>query len=84
MSEPIQAETWQRVQRPEGRVVQSSEALLELLRVISERVSGSELPLVPQPDPLRGVAKASQPSPIYKRFVERCLRDKGYEPLGWE
>lgn len=33
---------------------------------------------------IRGISKASQPSPIYKKFVEKCLRDKGYEPLGWE
>ncbi|HOK06138.1 MAG TPA: cell envelope biogenesis protein OmpA [Syntrophales bacterium] len=32
---------------------------------------------------VRGVAKASEPSPLYKRFVERCLRERGYEPLGW-
>jgi OmpA family protein len=24
------------------------------------------------------------PSPIYRRFVERCLADKGYEVIGWE
>ncbi|MGZ3578234.1 MAG: cell envelope biogenesis protein OmpA [Syntrophales bacterium] len=33
---------------------------------------------------VRGVSKASEPSPIHKRFVEKCLRDRGYEPLGWE
>ncbi|NPU83454.1 MAG: cell envelope biogenesis protein OmpA [Syntrophaceae bacterium] len=33
---------------------------------------------------VRGVAKASRPSPLYKRFVDKCLRDRGYEPLGWE
>lgn len=31
----------------------------------------------------RGLVKASQPSPVYKSFVDRCLREKGYEPLGW-
>ncbi len=33
---------------------------------------------------LHGLYKASKPSPVYKAFVNRCLRDKGYEPLGWE
>lgn len=33
---------------------------------------------------IRGISMASQPSPIYKKFVEKCLRDKGYEPIGWE
>jgi outer membrane lipoprotein SlyB len=33
---------------------------------------------------VRGIYKASQPSPVYKAFVNRCLRDKGYDPLGWE
>jgi len=31
-----------------------------------------------------GIFKAAQPSPIYKEFVDRCLREKGYSPLGWE
>ncbi|MBP9020123.1 MAG: cell envelope biogenesis protein OmpA [Syntrophobacterales bacterium] len=33
---------------------------------------------------VRGVVKASQPSPVFKSFVNRCLKEKGYEPLGWE
>ena len=33
---------------------------------------------------VRGVLKTSQPSPVYKRFVERCLREKGYDPIGWQ
>jgi len=33
---------------------------------------------------IRGVSKASQPSPIHKRFVDKCLIDKGYEPIGWD
>jgi hypothetical protein len=33
---------------------------------------------------MRGVSKASEPSPIHKRFAEKCLRERGYEPLGWE
>lgn len=26
---------------------------------------------------------ASEPAPIYKRYVDRCLTDRGYEPIGW-
>lgn len=26
----------------------------------------------------------SGPSPTYKQFVERCLRERGYEAIGWE
>lgn len=33
---------------------------------------------------VRGISKASQPSPLHKRFVERCLRERGYDPIGWE
>lgn len=31
-----------------------------------------------------GLFKASEPTPIYKRFVEYCLFEKGYQPLGWK
>lgn len=24
------------------------------------------------------------PSPVYKNFVNRCLREKGYDPIGWQ
>jgi outer membrane lipoprotein SlyB len=33
---------------------------------------------------VRGIAKASQPTPVFKAFVNRCLKEQGYEPLGWE
>jgi hypothetical protein len=33
---------------------------------------------------IRGTSRASQPSPVFKNFVNRCLREKGYEPIGWE
>lgn len=32
---------------------------------------------------LRGLFRASEPSPVYKQFVNRCLAERGYEPLGW-
>ena len=33
---------------------------------------------------IRGLFKSGQPSDVHKRFVEKCLRDRGYEPIGWE
>jgi outer membrane lipoprotein SlyB len=33
---------------------------------------------------IRGASRASSPSPTYKNFVNRCLHEKGYEPIGWE
>jgi hypothetical protein len=33
---------------------------------------------------LQGLFRSREPDPVYKRFVERCLRDKGYEPIGWK
>jgi hypothetical protein len=32
----------------------------------------------------RGVIRSGDPDPIFRRFVEKCLRDKGYEPIGWQ
>jgi hypothetical protein len=31
-----------------------------------------------------GMFKVKDPSPVYKNFVDRCLREKGYETIGWE
>jgi outer membrane lipoprotein SlyB len=31
-----------------------------------------------------GLFKAAEPSPVYKNFVNKCLKDKGYEPIGWQ
>ena len=31
-----------------------------------------------------GLDQSNEPSPAFKRIVERCLIDKGYEPIGWE
>ena len=33
---------------------------------------------------LHGLFSASEPSPVHKGFVERCLRDRGYELTGWQ
>ena len=32
----------------------------------------------------RSVFKSDGPDPVYKNFVDRCLREKGYEPMGWQ
>ena len=33
---------------------------------------------------LRSLFRPSQPSQAYKNVVDRCLREKGYEPVGWK
>lgn len=33
---------------------------------------------------IHGLFKASEPSPTYKNFVNHCLRERGYEPVGWQ
>ncbi|MBM2802295.1 MAG: uncharacterized protein HW419_188 [Deltaproteobacteria bacterium] len=32
---------------------------------------------------IHGVTNKSEPSPTFKNFVNHCLRDKGYDPIGW-
>ena len=29
-------------------------------------------------------AGSSDPSPAYQNFVNRCLKERGYEPMGWD
>jgi len=31
----------------------------------------------------RSIIRSDEPDPTYRRFVERCLREMGYEPIGW-
>jgi hypothetical protein len=31
-----------------------------------------------------GLFRSREPDPVYRRFVEKCLREKGYEPIGWK
>jgi hypothetical protein len=33
---------------------------------------------------LRGLFRRSPPSNAYKQFVRRCLKERGYDPVGWE
>lgn len=32
---------------------------------------------------IRGLGRKESPPPVFKNFVNRCLRDKGYDPIGW-
>src|SRR5262245_54490079 len=32
---------------------------------------------------MRGLGRRDNPSPVFRNFVNRCLREKGYEPIGW-
>lgn len=32
---------------------------------------------------IRSLFTRDRPHPTYVRFVNRCLRDKGYDPIGW-
>ncbi|MEK7858108.1 MAG: cell envelope biogenesis protein OmpA [Elusimicrobiota bacterium] len=31
-----------------------------------------------------GVAEASSPDAVHRRFVDLCLSEKGYQPIGWK
>lgn len=33
---------------------------------------------------VRGLFTASEPDPLYMRFVDQCLWEKGYQPIGWK
>ncbi|WP_200239678.1 hypothetical protein [Thiohalocapsa halophila] len=32
---------------------------------------------------LRGASRSSEPSSTFKRYVNRCLRERGYDVVGW-
>jgi hypothetical protein len=32
---------------------------------------------------VRGALKSDEPDAVFRNFVDRCLREKGYEPIGW-
>jgi outer membrane lipoprotein SlyB len=33
---------------------------------------------------VHGIFRAKQPSPVTKNFVDRCLKERGYDVIGWE
>lgn len=32
----------------------------------------------------RSIIDSGEPQPVFRAFVEKCLRDKGYVPIGWK
>jgi hypothetical protein len=32
---------------------------------------------------VHGAFRAADPDPLHQRFVQRCLRDRGYDVIGW-
>ncbi len=32
---------------------------------------------------MTGLFSSREPDPVFRRFVEKCLRKKGHEPVGW-
>lgn len=30
-----------------------------------------------------GIMRSDEPDPIFKQFVDQCLREKGFQPIGW-
>jgi len=33
---------------------------------------------------LQGLFRSPEPDPVFRQFVERCLREQGFEPIGWK
>ncbi|MES1952225.1 hypothetical protein S4A8_15274 [Salinisphaera sp. S4-8] len=33
---------------------------------------------------IRGMFDRNDPAPVYRGYVNRCLAEQGYEPIGWE
>jgi uncharacterized protein YcfJ len=33
---------------------------------------------------VRGTMQSGETSPVYRKFVQKCLRDRGYEVIGWQ
>jgi outer membrane lipoprotein SlyB len=32
---------------------------------------------------MRGLFRSREPDPVYRAYVNRCLRERGYDPIGW-
>jgi hypothetical protein len=32
----------------------------------------------------RGIFGGGDPAPVYKNYVDTCLRERGYKPVGWK
>jgi len=33
---------------------------------------------------IRGIFDSDEPSPVFRQYVDKCLRNKGYEVIGWQ
>ncbi len=33
---------------------------------------------------IRGMFDSGEPTPVFRQYVDKCLRDKGYEVIGWQ
>jgi hypothetical protein len=33
---------------------------------------------------VHGATRSDEPNPVYKGFMDRCLRERGYEVIGWQ
>lgn len=33
---------------------------------------------------VHGAIRSGEPDPVFRSFVDRCLREKGYESIGWK
>jgi hypothetical protein len=33
---------------------------------------------------VHGAIRSGEPDPVFRNFVDRCLKEKGYEPIGWK
>jgi hypothetical protein len=33
---------------------------------------------------VKGIFDSGDPDPVFRNFVDRCLREKGYESIGWK
>ena len=31
----------------------------------------------------RGLYRSREPDPVFRNFVDKCLTERGYEPIGW-
>ena len=31
----------------------------------------------------RGLFRSREPDPVFRNYVDQCLRERGYQPIGW-
>jgi hypothetical protein len=66
------------MQPPGGKYVKSQPGAEAAKGAAGGAVAGGTSGLI------HGSVKDVQSSPVSKNFVDRCLREKGYEPIGWK